>query len=190
MAGTLRAWALVWAGWTALALLFGVSTSLTYVSTGRAANWSVTLARTFSEWWLWALLTPVVVRLARRFPLNRTDWRRSLVVHVLAGTATAVAKTAADRAIFALITGFWMYWLVSTLALQLVVYAGIVAAAHGLEYYGRSREREQTICPSVSPLRRAYARSARTRLTGSLKVMATVGSTAGTGAPNAAACSR
>ncbi|MGH9347071.1 MAG: sensor histidine kinase [Vicinamibacterales bacterium] len=143
MAGTLRAWALVWAGWTALALLFGVSTSLTYVSTGRSANWSINLARTFSEWWLWALLTPVVVRLARRFPLNRTGWRRSLVVHVLAGTATAVAKTAADRAIFALITGFWIYWLASTLALQLVVYAGIVAAAHGLEYYGRSREREQ-----------------------------------------------
>src|SRR5262249_22218658 len=47
-----------------------------------------------------------------------------------------------------------------------------------------------TICPSVRPLRRAYARSARTRLTGSLKVIATVGSTAVTGALSAAACSR
>src|SRR5438309_4227817 len=47
-----------------------------------------------------------------------------------------------------------------------------------------------TVCPSVSPLRRAYARSARTMLTGSLNVMTTVGSTTGTGAFNAAACSR
>lgn len=47
-----------------------------------------------------------------------------------------------------------------------------------------------TIWPSVRPLRRAYARKARTVLTGSLKVTATVRSTAGTGAPSAAACSR
>jgi LytS/YehU family sensor histidine kinase len=32
--------------------------------------------------------------------------------------------------------------LISTLALQLFVYSAIVAAAHGLEYYRRSRERE------------------------------------------------
>src|SRR6266849_16422 len=47
-----------------------------------------------------------------------------------------------------------------------------------------------TICPRVSPLRLAYVRSARTMLTGSLKVMATVGSATGTGAANVAACSR
>jgi LytS/YehU family sensor histidine kinase len=36
-----------------------------------------------------------------------------------------------------------MYFLVSTLALQFVIYAVLVAAAHGVEYYRRSREREQ-----------------------------------------------
>jgi two-component system, LytTR family, sensor kinase len=36
-----------------------------------------------------------------------------------------------------------VYWLVSTLALNFVVYGAIVAAAHGMEYYRRSREREQ-----------------------------------------------
>ena len=35
-----------------------------------------------------------------------------------------------------------MYWLVSTLALNFVLYGAIVAAAHGVEYYRRSRERE------------------------------------------------
>jgi len=62
---------------------------------------------------------------------------------LLAGVAIAVAKTFADRALFALLTGFWMYLLVSTLALQFVIYAVLVAGAHGLEYYRRSREREQ-----------------------------------------------
>jgi two-component system, LytTR family, sensor kinase len=143
MARVFRVWASVWAGWTLLALLFGVSSSLTYVSTGRPANWSITLGRAFSEWWLWALLTPVVVRLARRFPLNRKTWERSLAVHAIAGTALAFAKTMADRAVFALISGVWMYILASTFALQIVVYAAIVAATHGVGYYTRSREREQ-----------------------------------------------
>lgn len=143
MRRALRAWALVWAGCTALALFFAVSTGLTYRSTGRPANWTTTTARQLSEWWLWALLTPLIVWLARRFPLQGTRWRRSLLVHALAGTALAIAKTMADRAVFALLTGFWMYFLLSTLAFQFVVYAAIVAAAHGLEYYRRSREREQ-----------------------------------------------
>jgi two-component system LytT family sensor kinase len=143
MAGAFRAWAVAWAGWTLLALLFGVSSSLTYLSTGRPANWTITLGRAFSEWWLWALLTPIVVWLGRRFPLNSRTWPRSLAVHAIAGTALALAKTMADRAVFAVITGFWMYILASTFALQLVVYAAIVAATHGLEYYRRSREREQ-----------------------------------------------
>lgn len=101
------------------------------------------MGRSFSEWWLWALLTPVVVWLGRRFPLNRKTWTRSLSVHAIAGTVLAFAKTLADRAVFAFISGFWMYILASTFALQLVVYGAIVAATHGLEYYRRSREREQ-----------------------------------------------
>jgi signal transduction histidine kinase len=136
-------WLWIWAGWTTLALLLGASTALTYLSTGRVASWGITLVRALAEWWLWALLTPVVVLLARRFPLTRDRWRRSVAVHAGAGLVIGIAKTAADRAVFALLTGFWTYLLASTLALQLVVYAGIVAAEHGLEYYRRSREREQ-----------------------------------------------
>ena len=138
----LRAWLAVWTGWTALALFFAVSTSLTYRSTGRAANWALNIERSLSEWWLWALLTPIVVVLARRFPLYDGHRVRNAVVHVVAGITIAVGKTALDRIAFAMISGFWMYWLVSTLALQFVIYAGVVAAAHGMEYYRRSRDRE------------------------------------------------
>src|SRR6185295_5535956 len=115
---------------------------LTYRSTGRPANWTLTIERALSEWWLWALLTPLVVFLSRRFPLHRDRWRRHTAVHVILGLVIGVAKMAADRAALALLTGFWTYWLASTLALNVVIYAGLVAAAHGVEYYRRSRERE------------------------------------------------
>jgi hypothetical protein len=139
---TLRAWLAVWTGWTALALFFAASNSLTYRSTGRPANWALTIKRSLSEWWLWAALTPVVFWLARRFPLHGTRLWLHVAIHVVAGAIVAVVKTVADRILFALLTGVWMYWLVSTLALNFVLYGAIVAAAHGVEYYRRSRERE------------------------------------------------
>jgi signal transduction histidine kinase len=138
-----RAWLAIWIGWTALALFFAVSTSLTYRSTGRPANWALTTERALAEWWLWALLTPIVVWLARRFPLHGRRRLAHAAIHLLCGAAIAIGKTTADRIIFAVLTGFWTYWLATTLALQFALYGAVVAAAHGAEYYRRSREREQ-----------------------------------------------
>ena len=101
------------------------------------------MERSLSEWWLWAVLTPLVVFLARRYPLDRPWPWRHVVTHLAAGSVIAVVKTAAERVGFAWLTGIWTYFLLSTVALQLFVYSAIVLAAHGVEYYRRSREREQ-----------------------------------------------
>ena len=142
MRRSVRNWLAVWGGWTALAMLMAVSSSLTYRSTGRPANWSLTISRSLAEWWLWAALTPLVVWLARTYRIDgRRRWR-SIAIHLVAALVIAVVKTFADRAAFAMISGFWTYLLFSTIALQIVVYLGIVAGAHGVEFYRRSRERE------------------------------------------------
>ncbi len=143
MQGRLRSWLAMWLGWTALALFFALSASLTYLSTGRPANWLLSVERTLTEWWLWALFTPLIIDLAHRFPLDRRRRWRHAAIHTVAGLAIATVKMAAERAVFAWLTGFWTYMLISTLALQFFIYAAIVAGAHGLEYYRRSREREQ-----------------------------------------------
>ncbi len=137
-----RAWIAIAAGWTALALFFAVSASLTYKSTGRPANWTLSIQRSLVEWWLWAILTPLVFWLARRYPLDtRRPWRNASI-HLAAGLIIATSKTIVERAAMAWLTGFWTYLLVSTLALQFTIYGAIVAAAHGLRYYQRSRERD------------------------------------------------
>jgi len=137
-----RVWLAVWGGWTALAVFFAVSSSLTYRSTGRPANWALSFERSLSEWWLWALFTPLVVWLARRFPIQRGVAVRNAALHLLFGLVIAGTKTMGDRVVFAMMTGFWMYLLASTFALNLIIYGAIVTAAHGVEYYRRSRERE------------------------------------------------
>ncbi len=138
-----RAWLAIFGGWTALAVFYAVSTSLTYRSTGRPGNWALTFRRSLSEWWLWALLTPVVAWLARRYPLSGTRRGRHLALHIAFAAIVAVGKTMADRTVFAWLTGFRTYILLSTVALHFTIYFAIVAAAHGFEYYRRSREREQ-----------------------------------------------
>ena len=138
-----RAWLAIFGGWTALAVFYAVSTSLTYRSTGRPGNWSLTFRRSLSEWWLWALLTPAIAWMARRFPLHSSRRWRNVPIHIAVAAVVAVAKTMADREIFFLLSGFKTYLLVSTIALHFTLYFAILAAAHGLEYYRRSREREQ-----------------------------------------------
>jgi LytS/YehU family sensor histidine kinase len=143
MTARVRTWLLVWAGWTALALFLAVSASITYYSVGSSPNWRLSLTRSLAEWWMWALLTPPIVWLAFRWPLHgaRRGWHAA--GHLGAGTLIAVSKTVVDRVVLGALTGVWPYLLFSTAALQLCVYAAIVAAAHMAQYYRRSRERDQ-----------------------------------------------
>jgi LytS/YehU family sensor histidine kinase len=134
-----RVWIALWAGWTGLALFIAAGASLTYLSTGGAANWRLTIAMQLGEWWLWAALTPVVVWLARRWPL-RSFWPPApILVHVAAGAVLAFFKTVADRRVRGLITGFMPYFLISTVTFQFIIYWVIVACVHAVD--GISRER-------------------------------------------------
>jgi sensor histidine kinase YesM len=139
----LRAWLIVCTGWTALALLLAVSASLTYYTVGQSPNWSLSLTRALSEWWLWALLTPAVAWLSARWPLHGPRWVQHALAHLAVGVVVAVAKTMADRVVLGLVAGVWPYFLMSTVALQFCVYLAIVAGAHLVEYARRSRERDQ-----------------------------------------------
>lgn len=143
MVRSLRTWLVVWAGWTTLALFLATSASLSYRSTGRPANWTLTIGRALADWWLWALLTPLIAWLARRFAVEGRQRWRNLVTLAIAGGGLALVKTLADRAFYAWWTGVWLYLLLSTVAFNFVVFACIVTAAHGVEFYRRSRERER-----------------------------------------------
>jgi len=138
-----RAWLAVWTGWTALALFLAAGNSLTYKSTGRPANWALSIERSLADYWLWALLTPSVAAFTRRFPLRGPRFWLHLALHVWMGALYAVLQMIASRAIVAMLTGFWTYMLSSTVAFNFVIYVALVAAVHGLEFYHRSRERDQ-----------------------------------------------
>ena len=61
----------IFAGYTALGLFIAAANSLTYLSTGNAANWIPSIKRSLGEWCGWAALTPLILMLAERRPIQR-----------------------------------------------------------------------------------------------------------------------
>jgi two-component sensor histidine kinase len=135
-------WLLVLSGWTALAVFFAVSSSLTFVAAYQPPQWRLTLLMSLTEWYTWAALTPLVSWLARRFPLRAGSAVTSLAVHAPAGFFIAVLKVTLTRILRIPIVGTNEYFIISNLATHYVIYWAIVAAVQALAYYRAGREGE------------------------------------------------
>jgi signal transduction histidine kinase len=135
-------WLLVLAGWTALAIFFGVSSSLTYVTTNRPPQWRFTFLMALTEWYAWAALTPAVAWLATRLPLRPGRLLSSLPIHAVAGFFIAVVKVTLTRILRVSLVGSAAYFVISNLATHYVIYWALVAAVHALAYYRAGREGE------------------------------------------------
>jgi len=75
----LRHWAvripLIAAGWTALGVLFALPTLGT-------SHWSAELRIYLAQWWVWGLVTPLIVAVDRRLPFSGKDLGQRVVVHL------------------------------------------------------------------------------------------------------------
>jgi signal transduction histidine kinase len=115
-------------------------------------GWGQAWLRSGPSWAVWAASTPLVVWMARRYPLERGAVARRLAVHAGAALLLGVAHAP-------LLAGFavWSGWtaeydyttgqlaskyFVGRLHLQLLLYAAIAGIVHTLEYQRRFRERE------------------------------------------------
>jgi two-component system LytT family sensor kinase len=70
--------------WTLFGVFLSSQTGLAFLRRETPFAWYKVLAAEMSFAYLWAALTPLTLWLARRFPIERGQLRRSLVVHVLA----------------------------------------------------------------------------------------------------------
>jgi signal transduction histidine kinase len=120
---------------------------------GGSVSWAQS-ATGWIDWYLWALLTPLVVWLARALPITGRNWARPVAVHVLIGAAVS----AAELALFALVmTGYnalfmqlelpsygarYLTLLGRWLPLQMLIYALIVAVVNAVDHGRRARERD------------------------------------------------
>jgi two-component sensor histidine kinase len=149
---TARRTAILVALWSVPGVLAGFETSLYHMMEGRhPVLWRVLLQQC-SGWWAWAALTPVVFALARRFPLRLPVSGRSIAVHLVGNLVATVvhsgvytlanvllATTPPPTALPLLFFRSFMGWLPITV----LVYVGLVSAAHWMVLAKHEREREQ-----------------------------------------------
>lgn len=75
--GWLQSAVLLAAFWTAVGLFFVLSQS------GNGEGWRPLLVFSFSRWWVWGLLTPLIIGFDRRLPFNSQQLGRRTLVHLL-----------------------------------------------------------------------------------------------------------
>jgi two-component system, LytTR family, sensor kinase len=106
-----------WPRLTQTRVILGIATLLSLYSAFQAFQYVAFFAKTPTSIWLllglnsgywysWALLAPIVIWLAQRFPLDRERWHRSLPVHLIC----IVAVTLAHLALAELVSSYLMSW--------------------------------------------------------------------------------
>ena len=86
-------WFLIFAAWLVPALLSGFDTYMQDRLEGRSADWHWVVFNG-TDWLLYAVLTPVVFRASRRFPLKRPHIAGRVAIHIAGALAMCVAWAA------------------------------------------------------------------------------------------------
>lgn len=170
-----------WAGFiAAAALAFGLLASLQGYYQAILNDRSPDLWRSVRVWMpdylLWALLTPFILRLGRRWPVIGEGWPSHLVRHLVAGALVTLVELQASVQIVGRIVeglpppnydGFWD-WYLGVIGVYgawgLLVYFLIVAGGQAHDIYQRYRERELEAARLDARASRLEARLTEARL--------------------------
>ena len=145
-------WLVTFGCFTLLALVFASQSYFFYAASGDEKSWSRVLLWSFSSWYIWAAMTPLIFWLARHFRFERRRWGAALLVHlpacVLFSLAHLVLQILAQAFVgneFYAQTPFrasFIYLFTKHIHLDLLTYIGIVGISHGAFYFRRYHERE------------------------------------------------
>ena len=167
-------WALVAAGWTLFGLFFASQAIAVRAYDGHPLRVGETVAAWLLCACLWLGLTPLVLWLARRFPLERRNWHRNLPAHLVACVLVSLLQLAAyawlsgrlglqrgsQLSFFESFRGLF----VGNLHFDVLTYWTIVGLSHALDYYRKYRERELSASQLETKLAQAQLDALRMQL--------------------------
>jgi two-component system LytT family sensor kinase len=158
-------WLLAFLGWTCVAVFFASQTYLSYKYSGGQAHLWLVLKMNLVEWYVWGFLAPGIVWLARRFPLERDSWLRSLTIHLFASVGVGLLKWTLNNFLRHYLLGFSQSMsLIYVFHQNLVTYWIVVAATQGYLYYSRYREGELRTAQLSAQLAQAQLQALRMQL--------------------------
>src|SRR3989442_1479247 len=159
---------------TFLGLFFTAQIYYSAASFHHSVSWGQAIYWAFGDWYEWALLSPVIFWLCRRFRFDRQAWLKNLPVH-LAGSLLLSGVHAVLCALAAVLQG-WVTGaptpfgsevhkvLANRTHFNIAVYAVIVCAWHAWDYHRRYREREAQATELATRLAQAQLQALRMQL--------------------------
>src|ERR1700689_835402 len=82
-------WILILCGWTIVGLLFAAQQIVVEKVQGSQVHWVIEGAIELVEWYIWAACTPLVIGLAKRFPLMGPRLARHVALHTIGSLVMA-----------------------------------------------------------------------------------------------------
>jgi two-component system, LytTR family, sensor kinase len=159
---------------TLAGLFFAAQIYYSAASLERPVTWGQALYWGFGDWYEWALLSPAIFWLCRRFRFERSVWPKSPAVHLVAGLTFAgvhAVMCAAASVLQGAVVGPPVSFTASAQRLlagrshfNFAVYLLIVAAWHAWEYHRKYREREAEAADLSARLARAQLEALRMQL--------------------------
>jgi two-component system, LytTR family, sensor kinase len=140
--------AIIWIGWTLVGLFFTSQILVSYAYMKNSIPFAKALFWQMSICYLWALATPLVFWLARRFRIERQHWLRRILLHAVVGLVLVSTMSGVHYPIFMPFIGYRndMSWfgvfknVFFNLDRQLAIYWLLVMMSHALNYYNSFRQ--------------------------------------------------
>jgi signal transduction histidine kinase len=144
---------IIFGGWTLFGVVFSLQSYLNSIYFGRPTTLYVNYVAWASCGYLWALLTPLILRIGRRFPIGKDSFAKNLALHLLFGAALSVFQIGmyiyvrewllgdSSRPFLPLLA--FQNMLVLEFHVNLLLYLTVLGLQQAFGYYRRFREREQ-----------------------------------------------
>lgn len=141
---------LIWGIWTLVALFFSTQIYIMNYSEKQPIRYAEGFLVQAAACYLWAIATPLVLWLARKYRIDRSNWSRRLGQHLLFSLALVTVLLAAHFVIYMLmigrpthITPFRVFgYLYYNLDRWLLIYWFILLLSHAFNYYNHFRKGE------------------------------------------------
>lgn len=139
-----RKWLLITGVFTSLAVYFTIQKVLIFAGGGPAVNWSQHLLDC-SGWYIWVLITPLVLRLSAGYPLQKLDGWKHVMIHfsafvlcfISATVALAAVQWAGNLGDYSFLQRLPVSLARSPFSLDVICYSTIVAIESGLRFRRR-----------------------------------------------------
>ena len=168
-------WLLILGAWTVVGIYFAGENYSYTAYLERPIEWWRLAVWWLTHFYIWAALTPAVLFLVRRFPLERMHRKRNFGIHLLGSLLVSALQSAVWIPVAPLVQlrpmrpnmstwEVYKSYVVTDLHFNILAYWAILGIWHAVDYYRRSREHQLAVAQLERSLTQARLEALRMQL--------------------------